>query len=380
MSALEKDLEILNDDWDRLVALEALGAGPDYPAIAAIRQRWCLSDDTGHFVAGESNAMERAQVLHDEARFGSIRNVYTRKAAGAVGKGVANVAGAAGRVAGKGVKAAGVAAGRTSHQLAMRFVDFADELAKDTTKKIKHVVNKATLLENQLHKLRKALSEAGELGKGTVEAGKWTSKVCVEDKVDLDKTIEFTNHTKAIEARVDAFTVHVRSVMKGKKEMEDGTVAKLGRSTNWAVKRASGIIGIVSPAKEITATCFGGNVIIVERINGNITYAVAKDGDYGHTMPALSKADCERALDGAEKAIETLRALGVKRKITGFTAVDEEAEALKADLKNVALKDLRRVTGYYKSAMALNDGFVTAMVRSTEGLLEYVRQSIKEGQ
>jgi len=379
MFALEKDLEVLNDDWDRLVALEALGAGPDYPAIAAIRQRWCLSDDTGHFVAGESTPMERAQAVHDAARFGSVADVYSRKAIGKAGKGVAKVANVAGRVAGKGVKAAGVAAGRTSHQLAMRFVDFADELAKDTTKKIKHVVNKATVLENQLHKLRKALSEAGELGKGTVDTGTWTSKVCFEDKVDLDKTIEFAGHTKVIEARVDEFTVHVRSVMKGKKEMDDGTVAKLGRSTGWAIKRACRLIGIVSPAKEITATCFGGNVIIVERIKGNITYAVAKDGDYGHTIPALSKADCERALDGAEKAIETLRALGVKRKLTGYTAVDEEAETLKKELKTVALKDLRRVTGYYKSSMALNDGFVTAMVRSTEGLLEYVRLSIKEG-
>jgi len=374
--SLELDFEILCDDYDRLVALESIGVRPDNAAVLSIRKRWCLSMDDEPFVGTESSAMmERAQAVHDAQSQGSLARVYGGKAARLAGKGATAVGRAGNKQLMKGVNAAG----RASHQLAMRFVGFADELAKDTTKKIAHVTSKATILEKQLNKLEGELKDADELKKGTVEAGAWTSKVCFEDKVSIDKTIEFTGHSKVIEARIDEFTVQVRSIFKGKKVDEHGVLERMGRSTDWAVKRASKLIGIVSPTKEVKATCFGGNVVVVERDNGLITYAVAKDGDYGHTLPSLSKSDCERALKGVRQAVTTLRELGVKRKLTGYTAVDEEAETLKADLKNVALKDLRRVTGYYKTSMALNDAFVTALVRSAEGLLEYVRQSIKEG-
>ncbi|QXO09541.1 hypothetical protein pEaSNUABM11_00117 [Erwinia phage pEa_SNUABM_11] len=371
--SLEQDLEILNDDYDRLVALESLGMPPDYPAIAAIRQRWCLDDVEPPFVAGESTPMERAQAVHDAERFGRVSTVYAGKAARSLGRG-AHAVGRAGRpLVEKGARAVG----RASHQLAARFVDFADEIAKDTTKKIKHATNKATLLENQMHKLRKLLAATSELSGGKVETGKWTSKVCMEDKVDVDKIIEFCGHSRVIEARINDFTVKVRGVLKSNKELDGNEVERIGKSTNWAIKRAAGLVGIASPLKEVKATCFGGNVIVVENIKGNVTYAVARDGDYGDTIEALSRNNCDRALEAVGNAIDTLKGMGVKRKVGGYTAIDEDANELKANLKNVVLKDLRRVTGYYKSSMALNDAFATAMVRSAEGLLEYVRLSIK---
>lgn len=370
MSTLDLDFEVLTDDWERLVALESIGVGVDNPAIQAICRRWCITDEE-LLVAHESREMmERAQATADGAAEGSLANVYVRKAMKTVGKAGVQAAVTAGGVATR-------ATGKVSKNLLARFNAFAADLAKEQIEYMKHATSKATHLEKEMQHLAINLKEHKTLDIHPVETGRWTSKVCIEDKVDVHGCIEFVNRGDSLEGAVQEYVVKTRGLLSSKKVMDTGELNKLGHSTNWAIKRGAGIIGIVNPFKKIVARPMAGNVIIVEHHNGLVQYGVANDGDYKETIPSLSHRDCEAALKAVEEAVVLLRARGVKRKAVGYTGISDEVEHMRRELKHVEGKDLVMLTKAYKSAMALEDSFTTALVRVAEGLLEYVKRSLK---
>jgi hypothetical protein len=377
MSTLDADFEILCDDWDRLVALESIGVGRDYPAVCAIRQRWCLEDDDDSLVVGESSAMmERAQVVHDEARHGSLPDVYSRKVIKGAARGVSKASKGAAKLAGRGAVAAGKPIGNLTAALAGRFRDFSTELGKEMSAKFKEAVSKATLLEKQVNKLQDKLKVQSELDKHPVYTGGWTSKVCLEDKVNVHACIALASEIGLYEDEVQKYTVKTRGVLKSKKLDESGDLRRLPKSTNWAVKRASGLLGIVNGYKEVTASPFPGNVIVVEHKSGKISWAVARDGDYGETIDQLSKSECGEALSAVHSIITALRLRGVKRKAVGYSGVYDEVEQMQAHLKDIEGAELKEATRRFKNALALEDALTTALVRCAEGLLEYVKQSI----
>lgn len=387
MSTLDSDFEILCDDYDRLVALESLGVRPDYPAVCAIKQRWCLQDDDGLLVAQESTPMERAQATADGAAQGSLPDVYSRKiikgagraglgVAKAAGHGAAHVASGAGHLAAKGANAVGGKTLAVTKQLAGRFRDFAAELAKEQTDKLKEAISKATLLEKQSSKLHAQLQGQSSLHAHDVYTGSWTSKVCVEDKVDINGCLEFANNIGATESMVQQYTIHTRSVLAKSRKADDGELKRLGKSTGWAVKRAAGILGILDPFKTVDAYPYAGNVIIVKHHSGKIQWAVARDGDYGETIKQFSKPQCEAALKAIDKIVVTLRDRGVKRKAVGYSGIYSEVEQMKNSLEGLDGKELREATQRYKNALGLEDAFTTALVRVAEGLAEYVKQSV----
>ncbi|ENZ4827576.1 hypothetical protein ACGLDM_004661, partial [Salmonella enterica subsp. enterica serovar Braenderup] len=148
MSTLDLDLEVLTDDYDRLVALEGLGVKPDFPAVCAIRQRWCLTDDgEDMLVARESReAMERAQFMTDTDPLAGVHRVAGRITAKAV-KGT-------GKLVGAGLGATAKGAGKLSKKLALRFYDFAEALAKEQADRLKEITSKAAFMERKLNKLK----------------------------------------------------------------------------------------------------------------------------------------------------------------------------------------------------------------------------------
>lgn len=370
MSTLDLDFEVLTDDWERLVALESIGVGLDNPAVQAICRRWCITDEELRVARESREMMERAQVVSDGVAQGSITSIFAGKAGKATARGVGRAAKATGKAAARGTA-------NVSKKLLHRFNEFAADLAKEQLEYMKHAISKATQLEKRAGKLAIALKEHKTLDIRPVETGRWTSKVCIEDKVDVHGCISFIGRGGALEGAVQEYVVKTRGLLGAKKVMDTGELSKFGKSSNWAIKRGAGLMGIVNPFKKILARPMAGNVILIENHDGLIQYAVANDGDYGDHIPSLSHADCEAALKAVGQIVGLLRERGVKRKAVGYTGINDEVARMRRELKEVEGSDLVKLTKAYKSAMALEDSFTTALVRVGEGLLEYVKFTLK---
>ncbi|QVW55103.1 hypothetical protein pEaSNUABM29_00059 [Erwinia phage pEa_SNUABM_29] len=374
MSTLDLDFEILCDDYDRLVALEALGVKPDFPAVCAISQRWGLTDDDGLLVATESREMmEQAQFMTDTDPTAGVH----RAAGRLVAKGVKGV----GKLAGKGAAAAGRGTVNLSKKLAGRFYDFAEELAKEQADRLKDATSKAAFMERKLDKLKKRMSLLDDnktMDAVDVHTSSWTSKVCYEDKVDFEACLTFSKQTQAYEGVVQKYTVYTRTALK-KSQFTDGPGMKqIGRSTSWAVKRAAGLMGIVDPFKKIEAYPIPGNIIVVTHHSGKVGWAIAREGQYGETIKSLDMHQCGKAIEAVDALIKSIRDRGTKSRVFGYTGIYAEVETMKGELKDLEGKELRVVTQRYRNALAMEDAFTTALVRVAEGLMEWIKQSLAE--
>lgn len=371
--SLDLDFEILCDDYDRLVALEALGVKPEFPAVCAIAQRWGLIDDDGLLIARESREMlEQAQFMTDTDPTAGVHRAAGRLTA----KGIKGV----GKLAGKGLAATANGTVKLSKKLAGKFYEFAEELAKEQTERLKEATSKAAFMERKLDKLKKRMSLLDDhktLDKVDVHTSSWTSKVCYEDKVDFEACVKFSKQTQAYEGVVQKYTVYTRTALKSSQFISDGPGMKqIGRSTNWAVKRAAGLLGIVDPFKKVEAYPIPGNLIVVTHHSGKVGWAIAREGTYGDTIESLDMHQCGKAIEAAEELIKSIRDRGTKSRISGYTGIYAEVETMKGELKNLEGKELREVTRRYKNALAMEDAFTTALVRVAEGLMEWTQQSL----
>lgn len=375
MSTLDSDLEVLCDDYDRLVALESLNVKDNYPAVVAIRKRWALDDVQ---VAQESAAMmERAQFIADTEPYAGVGKAVARTAGRAV-KGVGRVAG---KAAVAGAKASGKFAGKHSKQLALRFVDFAEAAGKEVINELKEATSKAASLERKLQKLNARLSLIGDkdtLKPRDCETGSWTTKVCLEDKPNVEACIDFSKNLNAIDGMVNEYTVKTRTIIGKSKKVTESGLERVGRSTSWAIKRSAGLLGIIDPFKSVKAYPWPGNVVVVEHHNGKIEWAIARDGDYGHTVKSLNLHEIGKALEAVDRIIRALRQRGTKRRSVGYTGIYDEIQRMRKELKSLEGRELRDATVRYKNALRLEDAFTTALVRVAEGLLEWCRLSLVE--
>lgn len=375
MSTLDLDLEVLTDDYDRLVALEGLGVKPDFPAVCAIRQRWCLTDDgEDMLVARESReAMERAQFMTDTDPRAGIHRAAGRITAKAV-KG-------AGKLVGAGLGATAKGAGKLSKKLALRFYDFAEALAKEQADRLKEITSKAAFMERKLNKLKTRMSLLDDhktLAAVDVHTSSWTSKVCFEDRPDFEACVKFSKQTNAYEGVVQKYTVYTRTALKKSKAFEGPGLKQISKSTNWAVKRAAGLLGIIDPFKKVEAFPVPGNIVVVEHHSGKVSWAIARDGEYGETIKSLDMHQCGKAIEAVEALIKSIAARGTKNRVVGYTGIYEEVEAMKSELKNLEGDELKEATLRYRNAMAMEDAFTTALVRVAEGLMEWTKQSLAE--
>ncbi len=375
MSTLDSDLEVLCDDYDRLVALESLNVKDNYPAVVAIRKRWALDD---FHVALESAAMmERAQFVADTDPYAGVGKAVAR----ATGRAVKGVRRVAGKAAVAGAKASGKFAGKHSKQLALRFVDFAEAAGKEVINELKEATSKASSLERKLQKLKARLSLLGDkdtLKPRDCDTGSWTTKVCLEDKPNVNACIDFSKNLNAIDGMVNEYTVKTRTIIGKSKKVTESGLERVGRSTSWAIKRSAGLLGILDPFKSVKAYPWPGNVVVVEHHNGKIEWAIARDGDYGHTIKSLNLHEIGKALEAVDRIIRALRQRGTKRRSVGYTGIYDEIQRMRKELKSLEGRELRDATVRYKNALRLEDAFTTALVRVAEGLLEWCRLSLIE--
>ena len=366
MSTLDSDLEVLCDDYDRLVPLES---------VVAIRKRWALDDV--HVALESAAMMERALFVADTEPYAGVGKAVAR----ATGRAVKGVGRVAGKAAVAGAKASGKFAGKHSKQLALRFIDFAEAAGKEVINELKEATSKASSLERKLQKLEARLSLLGI--KDTLEpvdcdTGSWTTKVCLEDKPNVKACIEFSKNLSAMDAMVNEYTVKTRTLIGKSKKVTESGLEKVGRSTNWAIKRSAGLFGIIDPFKTVKAYPWPGNVVVVEHNNGKIEWAIARDGDFGHTIKSLNLHEIGSALDAVRNIIRALRQRGAKRRSVGYTGIYDEIQRMRKELKSLDGRELRDATVRYKNALRLEDAFTTSLVRVAEGLLEWCRLSLIE--
>lgn len=375
MSTLDSDLEVLCDDYDRLVALESLNVKDNYPAVVAIRKRWALDDV--HVALESAAMMERAQFVADTEPYAGVGKAVAR----ATGRAVKGVGRVAGKAAVAGAKASGKFAGKHSKQLALRFIDFAEAAGKEVINELKEATSKASSLERKLQKLEARLSLLGikdTLKPVDCDTGSWTTKVCLEDKPNVKACIEFSKNLSAMDAMVNEYTVKTRTIIGKSKKVTESGLEKVGRSTNWAIKRSAGLLGIIDPFKTVKAYPWPGNVVVVEHDSGKIEWAIARDGDFGHTIKSLNLHEIGSALDAVRNIIRALRQRGTKRRSVGYTGIYDEIQRMRKELKSLEGRELRDATVRYKNALRLEDAFTTSLVRVAEGLLEWCRLSLIE--
>ncbi|QVW55973.1 hypothetical protein pEaSNUABM10_00110 [Erwinia phage pEa_SNUABM_10] len=388
MSSPDLDFITLCEDFDTVVALESIGVGMNNPMMRSIAMRWNVLDEAEaeweEAVARESNAMmERAQAVADGAAQGSIAKKVAKdagKAAVGVGMGAARLAG---KGAAKGAKAAGKGAAHLSTKLLDKFKEWAEHYGPIFKEKMADMTSKSTMMEKRRQKLESKLHTA-EIHPQDVRVLTWASCVCFEDKPNLDKCIELSNHSEAMAAAVKEYTVKVdqtKLIVDRRKKNDDGTLDKIGYPSNAAIHRASGLLGRFTE-NDVKARPLAGNVIIVTRGFGakeKVEFAVAREAQIGGKFETLSKAECEKALDAVKRIAQALEDRSVKRGVFSYTGIYENMEKLREHMKDLDGNELRAVTLQFKNAMAVEDAFTTALVRVGDGLLNWVQASIKAG-
>lgn len=337
MDALYTDYEILMDDYERVVALESLGCSPNHPAIQSVMKRWVIDEP---LVGHESTAS-------------TVIDASAKKAS------------------------------KISSQMLERMHGWLSKKEGTIRKKIEEITSKASSLQNNLEKLEPRIRLSETLPTENIETGSWTSKVCVEDKVDVEACIKFADKPDVLDDAVKSYTVFTSAYGRPKtRKGESLELRKLGKSSSSAMRRASGIIGLSPINTAAEAWPLPGNVIVVLRgsgINSEVVdFAVARDGDYGDTIEPMDKDTAERAIKAAWKLTEHLKTRNVKRGVFSYTGIYEKIEELKqAKQDEVDKKAITAATKRLRNALAVEDALTTAMVRVCEGLTEYAKRSLQ---
>ena len=331
--SLDLDYQTLHEDCDHLNRCAAAGIGVDNPAVAAVLARWGVEVE--------------------------------RPARESVGEAVEN-----------GVRAGAHLTAAAAGKLVLRFRDWSGEFVKDYADKVKEYASKGAVLERQTLKIKRRYDLTKELPEhNEVDAGAWTSKVCVEDKVNVNACIELADRIGTLDDMSKKYTVLVRSIAKGQR-VRDDSLRPLGRSTNWAVKRSAGLLGIVNPFGKVEAYSLPGNVVVVEH-GDKVDFAVARDGDYGHTVPRLEHSQIGDALKAAFTLTTEIKKRGVERHAFSYGAINDEISGLLKEIDELEGDDLKDATQRLRNAVKVEHAICTSFVRTAEGLLEYCSLSLK---
>ena len=343
MDALDKDFEILLDDYERVVALESIGASIRHPTMQTVARRW---------------------VAHEYYNSSSETNTGVRGAVDTIVGGAVN----------------GV--GKLSNILLDRMNAWLSAKEQNIRNKIKDVTSKATGLQKNIMVLEPKLRLLTTIANKQIETGSWTSKLCVEDKVDIEACISFSEKSTVLDDMAKSYTVFTSVLGRPKtRKGEEMNLRKLGRSTGWAINRSKGILGYVSLNQGLEAWPLPGNVIITLRGSGvggqTLDFAVARDGSYGEHIESIDLDTANRAIKAAWRLTEILKTRNVKRGVFSYTGIYEKIEELKASTNTEVDKAaLRAATKRIKNSLAVEDAITTAMVRVCEGLTKITRLSI----
>lgn len=342
---LDKDFAVLSEDFETVLALESLGVKPHDVALLTIANRWVARE-----YYGEGGVELGKRVTKDAAKL-ALR--------GAV----------------KGTK-------KLSSHLANTFMEWAKARDGQIRAKLADATSKGETLRGRTSKLQSVVLGMTKLPSQDVKTGSWTAKVCQEDKVNVQACIEMAQGHDSLDRIVEAYTVYTKSILKGPAKREGDGLSKLGHSTGSAVKRASGILGLVH-TKAVDAYPLPGNVIVVvsnpQTNTERVQFAVARDGEYGDTIPSLSLVQCKEALKAAETLSKAIYQRGTKRGVFSYSGIYDNIQSIESQLDrdDISNREIHEITLRYKNAIEVEDAITTALVRVTEGLLEYVQRSIK---
>lgn len=342
---LDKDFTTLSEDFETVLALESLGVSPNNITMCAIATRW-----VAHEYFGEGGVELGKRVTKDAAK-----------------------------LALRGAKAG---TKKLSSHLANTFMEWAKARHGQISQKLADATSKGETIRKQSQKLQAKVLGMGHLDNHNIKSGSWTAKVCQEDEIDIAACLRLADDHASLDSIVEAYTVFTKSILKGPAKREGDELQKLGHSTAAAVKRASGILGVLG-TKAVDAYPLPGNVIVVVRNPGidseRVQFAVARDGSYGDTVPTLKLEDCKKALQAAEKLGKALYDRGTKRGAFSYKGIYDNIQSLEGQLDrdDLSNRQVHQITQRYKNAIEVEDAITTAMARVAEGLIAYVKYSIK---
>lgn len=331
--SLDYDFEMLLEDSEHLERCAQMGLSIHHPGVAVVAKRWGVMPSV---VAQES-----------------------------IGSAIED-----------GVRAGAHMTAEASKKLLVRFKDWSVEYGKEYANKLAELTSKGAFLERRTLKIKQRYDLTKELPEhNEIETGSWTSKVCVEDKVDMHTCIGLADRIGPLSDMTKKYTVLVRSVARGQR-VKDDTLRPLGRSTNRAVTRAAGLLGIVNPFGKVEAYSLPGNVVVVEH-GAKVDFAVARDGDYGHTVPRMSHDEVGKALTAAFTLTKEIKKRGVARQGFSYGAINDEIAQLFKDIEDLEGEELKDATLRLRNAIRIENAVCTSFVRTAEGLLEYCALSLK---
>jgi hypothetical protein len=331
--SLDYDYEMLLEDSEHLERCAAQGLSIHSPGVAVVARRW-----------------------------GVMPSVVAQESIGSTIE--------------DGVRAGAHMTAEASKKLLVRFKDWSVEYGKEYAQKLSELTSKGAFLERRALKIKQRYDLTKNLPEhNEVEAGGWTSKVCVDDKVDVHACVDLSDRIGPLTQMTKKYTVLVRSVARGQR-VKDDTLRPLGRSTNRAVKRAAGLFGIANPFGKVEAYSLPGNVVVVEH-GAKVDFAVARDGDYGHTVPRLSHEQIGECLTAAFTLATEIKKRGVARQGFSYGAINDEIAQLFKDIEELEGQELKDATLRLRNAIRIENAICTSFVRTCEGLLEYCALSLK---
>lgn len=266
------------------------------------------------------------------------------------------------------------------HQVYLEIVGLVNNRLHDAKRVMTGKMDK---LKKDADRLEDRLKAVKNFSAKTVPAGTWCARVCFEDVPDLKECLKLVDSVNGFEAAAKKFLVVTNPSALGPKDVhrkvEDGIVKELSYSSSAAIHRAMGIIPNLL-GTDVTAYPLAGNVYIVtqgELGKSKTTFGIGNGGKYKNTIAALTERECQQALKAVRKIADLMESRNAKNGLFGYSGVYQEAEKIKDKLYKVDRDEIAEVKRSYKNVIKLEDAVTTALDRVGEGLLDWVKATIK---
>lgn len=344
MDTMNIDFSVLMDDFERVVAMERLGYGPDDPTVRSICRRYCIAQED----------------ILDK----------TVEISGAVLDKVTN----------SGVK--------LSAKLVEKMFEWFNGKRQDVMRKLSEQFSVAKGLQNDIVKLEPKVRLKNTFTEREIDTGKWLYNLCVDGEYDLHQCIEYADKDKVLNEITKSYTVHAAALFRDpKRKVIEGNeihLTKINRSTASAIKRAAPVLGLgaINPGRGVEAFPLPGNVIITldSTFRGIevVDFAVIRSGDLPEKIKTVSKHDMESALKAAYSLTEQLIERNTSRKVFSYGGVYDALEDLKKEIESGHMEDSEIKAAKIRLSNAINieDAITTSMVRVCQGLVEITKRSL----
>lgn len=266
------------------------------------------------------------------------------------------------------------------HQVYLEIIGLVNNRLHDA-KRV--VTGKMKTMKEDADRLEDRLKDVKTFSAKVVPAGTWCARVCYEDVPDLKECLKLVDSVNGFEAAAKKFLVVTNPMAIGPKEVhrkvEDGMLKELSYSSSSAIHRAIGYIPNLM-GTEVTAYPLAGNVYVVtqgELGKSKTTFGIGNGGMYKDTIAALTERECHQALKAVRKIADIMESRNAKNGLFGYSGIYQEAEKIKDKMYKVDRDEISEVKRAYKNVIKLEDAVTTALDRVADGLLAWVKATIK---